>query len=77
MLLKDAAHLQEEDADYLNRKGLTQHQPALPLFDGADVEAGLPLFETVPLGTRRGGCRRRSRSASATPATCWARPPST
>src|SRR5687768_4152635 len=31
VLLKDAAHLQEEDADYLNRKGLTKHKPALPL----------------------------------------------
>ena len=49
VLLKDAAHLQEEDADYLNRKGLTRHQPALPLFDGADVEESLKLFETVPL----------------------------
>ena len=33
ILLLDAAHLQEEDADYLNRKGLTRHAPALPLFD--------------------------------------------
>lgn len=49
VLLKDAAHLQEEDANYLNRKGLTRHQPALPLFDEADVEESLKLFETVPL----------------------------
>ena len=33
VLLLDAAHLQQEDADYLNRKGLTKHEPALPLFD--------------------------------------------
>ncbi len=46
----DAAHLQEEDAGYLNRKGLTKHKPALPLFDESDVKAALPLFETVPLG---------------------------
>jgi metallo-beta-lactamase family protein len=50
VLLKDAAHLQEEDAEYLNRKGLTTHTPALPLFDTADVEASLKLFEPVPLG---------------------------
>jgi metallo-beta-lactamase family protein len=49
VLLKDAAHLQEEDASYLNRKGLTRHQPALPLFDEADVEASLKLFHPVPL----------------------------
>jgi metallo-beta-lactamase family protein len=53
VLLKDAAHLQEEDADYLNRKGLTTHTPALPLFDSAAVEEALKLFETVPLGTTR------------------------
>ncbi len=50
VLLKDAAHLQQEDAAYLNRKGLTKHKPALPLFDDADVERALQLFETVPLG---------------------------
>lgn len=50
ILLTDAAHLQEEDAGYLNRKKLTKHAPALPLFDGRDVEACLPLFEPVPVG---------------------------
>ena len=50
VLLKDAAHLQEEDADYLNRKGLSKHKPALPLFDTADAEACLAQFESVPLG---------------------------
>ncbi|HWX25289.1 MAG TPA: MBL fold metallo-hydrolase [Vicinamibacteria bacterium] len=50
VLLKDAAHLQQEDADYLNRKGLTKHEPALPLFDLEDVMACLDHFEEVPLG---------------------------
>ncbi len=53
ILLKDAANLQQEDADYLNRHGLTKHTPALPLFTEADVEAALPLFEPVPLGQER------------------------
>jgi metallo-beta-lactamase family protein len=53
ILLLDAAHLQEEDAAYLNRKGLTKHAPALPLFEAADVEAALGLFETLPLGQQR------------------------
>jgi len=53
ILLKDAAHLQEEDAEYLNRKGLTKHAPALPLFDAADVERCLRLFRPVGLGQVR------------------------
>ena len=53
ILLLDAAHLQEEDAAYLNRKGLTKHAPALPLFEAADVEAALEHFQALPLGTSR------------------------
>lgn len=53
VLLKDAAHLQEEDAEYLNRKGLSKHEPALPLFDDADVQVCLKQFETLPLGETR------------------------
>jgi metallo-beta-lactamase family protein len=49
VLLHDAAHLQQEDADYLNRKGLTRHAPALPLFEPEDVDRCLRLFETVDL----------------------------
>ncbi len=50
ILLLDAAHLQKEDAGYLNRKGLTKHSPALPLFDEEDVKETMELFRTVPLG---------------------------
>jgi metallo-beta-lactamase family protein len=53
VLLLDAAHLQEEDANYLNRKGLSRHQPALPLFVESDVEDAMKLFETVPLHEER------------------------
>ncbi len=53
VLLLDAAHLQEEDAAYFNRKGLTKHEPALPLFDEADVQECLKLFATTPLGETR------------------------
>ena len=52
VLLKDAAHLQEEDAAYFNRKGLTKHDPALPLFSEEDVDFSLKLFEAVPLQER-------------------------
>ncbi len=47
ILLKDAAHLQEEDADYRNRKGLTSHEKALPLFTGEDAKAARKLFKAV------------------------------
>ena len=50
VLLLDAAHLQEEDARYYNRKGLTKHQPALPLFDSDDAREALKLLRPVPKG---------------------------
>ena len=50
ILLLDAAHLQQEDASYLNRKGLTKLQPALPLFEEADARATLELLRPIPLG---------------------------
>jgi metallo-beta-lactamase family protein len=53
VLLLDAAHLQQEDADYLNRKNLTSHEPALPLFDTAAVQQAMPLFRAHPLAETR------------------------
>jgi len=53
VLLLDAAHLQEEDAAYLNRKGLTRHEPALPLFDEGDAREALKLLQAVPMGEPR------------------------
>ncbi len=38
ILLRDAAHLQEEDAAYANRKKFSKHNPALPLFTAEDAE---------------------------------------
>lgn len=48
LLLMDAAHLQEEDAAYLNRKGLSKHKPARPLFDSDDAEQALAMFTERP-----------------------------
>jgi metallo-beta-lactamase family protein len=53
ILLLDAAHLQEEDAEYLNRKGLTKHKPALPLFDEGDAREALSLLKPVAKGETR------------------------
>jgi metallo-beta-lactamase family protein len=50
IVLRDAAYLQEEDADYANRKGYSRHHPALPLYTTADAEAAIGLFRTVEVG---------------------------
>ena len=41
VLLHDAAHIEEEDAAYANKKSFSRHRPALPLFDTADVDRAL------------------------------------
>jgi metallo-beta-lactamase family protein len=50
IVLRDSAHLQEEDALYANAHGFSKHRPALPLYDAADVERTLPLFAPAPYG---------------------------
>jgi len=56
ILLRDSAHLQEEDARRANEKGYTKHKPALPLYTVEDAEAAMNLFspvhygELIPLG---------------------------
>jgi metallo-beta-lactamase family protein len=66
VLLRDSAHIQEEDAEWLNRKGLSKHKPALPLYDRNDVERILRRFEVraydtwFPLGSQT---RARFRNA--------------
>ncbi len=44
ILLRDAAHLQEEEARYANEAGYSKHHPALPLYTREDAEAVLPMF---------------------------------
>ncbi len=39
--LIDAAHLQEEDARFANKKGFSKHKPALPLYTVQDAERAL------------------------------------
>lgn len=50
ILLRDTAHLQEEEARWANKKGYSRHSPALPLFTGRDAEAVFPLFAPVSYG---------------------------
>jgi metallo-beta-lactamase family protein len=47
VLLPDAAHIQEEEARYANRKGYSKHTPALPLFTMKDARAALKLLRPV------------------------------
>ncbi|MBK0393917.1 MBL fold metallo-hydrolase [Ramlibacter algicola] len=47
LLLPDSGHLQEEDAAYANRHGLSKHRPALPLYTEANARASLSLLEAV------------------------------
>ncbi len=49
IVLRDSAHLQEEDASYANAAGFSKHHPALPLYDGKDVERTLLLLAPAPL----------------------------
>jgi metallo-beta-lactamase family protein len=51
IVLRDSAHLQEEDAAYANQLGFSKHHPALPLYDRDDVERALPLLEPLSLYT--------------------------
>ena len=50
VMLLDAAHLQEEEANYANRKGYSKHAPALPLYTVQDAERSLQLLRPVRVG---------------------------
>lgn len=62
LLLMDAAHLQEEDAAWANKKGYSKHDPAEPLYTSTDALRALkrvqshPFREWLDLG---GGLRAR------------------
>ncbi len=50
ILLPDSGHLLEEEAEYLNRHGLSKHSPALPLYTREDALRCLRLFSPVEFG---------------------------
>jgi metallo-beta-lactamase family protein len=52
VMLPDAAHLQEEEARYANRKGFSKHSPALPLYTIENAEATLKLLRPVRVGAQ-------------------------
>lgn len=50
VLLRDSAHLQEEDARRANRHGYSRHDKALPLYTRADAQRALALLKPLPPG---------------------------
>jgi metallo-beta-lactamase family protein len=47
LVLPDSGHLQEEDAEYANRKEFSRHKPALPLYTYDEALACLEQFRAV------------------------------
>lgn len=50
VVLRDSAHLQEEDAAYAREKGFSKHRPPMALYDTADAEVAVRLLRGVPYG---------------------------
>ncbi|SFC25586.1 metallo-beta-lactamase family protein [Polaromonas sp. OV174] len=50
LLLPDAGHLQEEEAEYANRHSFSKHAPAQPLYTRGDAERCLKQLHPVPYG---------------------------
>ena len=52
LVLPDAAHLQEEDAKFANKRGFSKHHPALPLYTGEDAAEALSRFRVADYGKK-------------------------
>lgn len=48
IVLRDAAHLQEEEARWRGQSGLSRHRPALPLYTSVDAERAIRLMAPLP-----------------------------
>ena len=48
LLLPDSAHIQEEDAQYIAKKGYSRHHPPLPLYTVDESQAALKQFREIP-----------------------------
>ena len=53
ILLPDAAHLQEKDAEFANRHGFSKHKPALPLYTIEDALKALTRLKPIPFDQDR------------------------
>lgn len=52
LVLPDAAHIQEEDARFANKRGYSKHQPALPLYTDQDAAEALTRLKPSPFDTK-------------------------
>ena len=52
LVLPDAAHLQEEDAKFANKRGFSKHHPALPLYTEEDAAQALSRLKPSPFGKK-------------------------
>jgi metallo-beta-lactamase family protein len=50
IMLMDAAHIQEEDAAFANKKGFSKHHPAEPLYTSVDAFQSLKLLKPASYG---------------------------
>lgn len=50
IMLPDAGRLQEEEAEYANRRGFSKHEPALPLYTEEDAARSLRHFAPFGFG---------------------------
>ncbi|HET7799639.1 MAG TPA: MBL fold metallo-hydrolase [Humibacillus xanthopallidus] len=48
VILRDSAHLQEEEAEGARRGGWSRHDPPLPLYDVADAERAIAALQPLP-----------------------------
>lgn len=53
ILLPDSGYLQEEEARFVNRRGYSRHQPAMPLYTQSQAEAVIRYFRGVPYRTTK------------------------
>ncbi len=53
ILLPDAGHLQEKDAEFANRHGFSKHKPALPLYTEEDARAALKHLMPISFDEER------------------------
>ena len=60
IILPDSGHLQEEDADFYNKRKKSKHDPALPLYTLAEAESALQYFQAVPFGEVKQLCPQMS-----------------
>ena len=53
IILPDSGHLQEEDAEFHNKRKVSKHDPALPLYTLEEAQDCLQYFQPVEVGETR------------------------